>query len=889
MKRFMPAAAFLALVAFTAAPGAALEGALAIELDTAVIMEGQNISGSLASSLQTDSIQLGWVNGYGETIFATVLNVTGGAPARFTFRVQNPATRINFVTARGRGGTASVPFTVVAASDTFWRGFTVIADSPPSPEHTPIRANLALAVSGALCRGRRECLLAGQSGLRPVVQGLVSPGVLELGGEAFREAMDRYREDQTRAALERDPSLSDASELARLRLEAGRQAASLRAYAPGGYLAADSVSVTRGNGVLDMSFAPADLEGFRRFVAGRFATPSAVSAHWGEDIDSMDQIMPKTAVELREALSARPDARLDISPWALHREYMDARLAASIMDVESGIAAAAGAAGSGAVNWSLVESRTGFGGGRAPCAYGGSDWSLLSGISDFVIMDRDAPRWAWNLARDVNRTSKVLVRIDASAADAGDVLWDATVSGMAGVVFDNYGDYIESAGAVVIEAAGDEGRPRGASSATLAQARAMSAGAADVIALSPRAARLALVYSPQSVRAGWMMRYLAGAPENAPGPEGGAEVLAAWNEILRDLGVDFQWVSTRDVELGALLEGRYTVAILPECWCLSAQAVSALGAFCNAGGALIADNSVGLFDDDYRAYGEPPCDALFGIARDALTSASALYPGNAGAVTEDGLRLGDAALKVAGGARASRSDPAPTEIARPLGRGGAVYLNLVLRDYPAAQAVDRGRMADAVRRALATAGFAPEVRVSRGDEAVPSRVRSYYFGRTRIFVIEVPQAPDEDEEPLEVAFATRAYIYNLRPAAPEGQAYGAVNLVRLPRPESGPIILAAADQEITGLPMEAEFDGRVFHIRATLTAAANPGTRLFRIDFFTPAGRRAPQLSRRVSAESATALISVNVPLDAPVGAWRVLVRDLATGMASWRRVLVSR
>lgn len=889
MKRFMPAAVLLALVSFTDASAAALEGALTIALDAAVIVEGQDISGSVASSLQADSIQIRWVNGYGETIFATVLNVSGGAQARFTFRVQNPATRINFVTARSRGGTASVPFTVVASNDTFWRGFVLIADSPPSAERTPIPANLALAVSGALCLGRRECLLAGQSGLRPVVQGLVSPGVLELGSEAFAEVRERYRADPTSAALIRDPSLSDVRELARLRLEAGRQAASLRAYAPGGYLAAESASVTRGNAVLDLSFASADLEGFRRFVATRFATPAAVSAHWGEDINSMDQIMPKTAVELREAISASPDARLDISPWALHREYMDARLAASVMDVESGIAAAAGAAGSGAVNWGLVKPRTGFGGGRAPCAYGGSDWSLLAGISDFVIMDPDAPRWAWNLARDINRTARVLVRIDSSAADAGDALWDASIAGMAGVVLDNYDDYLESAPAVAIDATGGEGRARGASSAGLAQARSDSAAAAEVIALSPRAARLALVYSPQSVRAGWMMRYLGRVPENAPGPEGGTEALAAWNDILRDLGADFQWVSTRDVELGALLEGRYTAAILPECWCLSAQAVSALGAFCNAGGSLIADNSAGLLDDDYRAYRQPPGDTLFGIAREALTNAGALHAGNAGAVSEDGLQVSDAALKVTGGAKASRSDPADVEIVRPLGRGGAIYLNLILRDYPAAPAVARAHMADAVKRALDTAGFAPEVRVSKGAEDVPSRVRSYYFGRTRIFVIEVPQAPDEDDRPLEVAFAAPAFIYNLRPAAPEGQAYGAVRSVRLTMPESGPIILAATDQEITGLPMEAEFDGRAFYIRATLTAAANPGARLFRVDFFAPSGRRAPQLSRTVSAESATALLSVNVPLDAPVGAWRVLVRDLATGMASWRGVIVSR
>jgi len=872
------------LVLVWAAPAAALEGSLGLELETPVIMEGQNVTGAVRSSLQVDSIRISWINGFGETIFATVVNVSGGAPARFTFRVRDPATAVNFVSAAGRAGSASAVFTVFSERDDFWRGFVVVADAPPESGRAAVPFNLPLGLRAALCRGARECVLAGSGGLRPMPQGLVSPGVLELSEEAVEAARRRFAREGSTAALEREASLSDTAEITRLAGEAARQAARLRTFAPAGYVAVDGASVARGDAVLDLSFAEADLAGFRRFVSARFSGLSEISMHWGRDIGSLDALEPETGRDVKAAVRESPEKLLDIAPWALHREYMDGRIAAAIMDVERAIAQAAASPGAGAINWNLIESPTGFAGARAPCAYGGADWTFLSGISDFVIMDTQAPRWSWRLARDIDSTARVLARIDAASPDAGEAAWRAVADGMAGVVLDNYSDYLAQSAESILAA-----QAAGRAAAADALAEALSAGAlpAQVTALSNRTARVALVYSPASLRAAWMMRYLACGDE-PPQAKASAEALEAWDAILSDLGVDFQWVSIREVEIGALPESGFTAVVLPECWCLSPRAVAALAAWCERGGTLIADHAAGLMNGDYRAYETSPADGLFGIKRRALRNRAAIFAFAAQAGDEGGPRLGDAGIEIAAGARAAETDGAATEITRPLGRGGTVYLNLVLSGYKTAPAATKAMLAAVARRALETAGYTRPLRVLQAGEEVAARVSGYSFGATRIFVIEVPETPGAREEaPLEVVFPGAGYVYDLRSGEGAGRAFGAVDRVSLPRPPAGPLVLAVTFQSITGLPMEVEFDGRSFYVRATLMGGEALGTRLFRVVFYTPSGRRAWQLSRTVSAENATALVSVNLPIDAPRGTWRVLVKDLATGMAAWRDVIV--
>jgi hypothetical protein len=412
---------------------------------------------------------------------------------------------------------------------------------------------------------------------------------------------------------------------------------------------------------------------------------------------------------------------------------------------------------------------------------------------------------------------------------------------------------------------------------------------ADVASLARKSAPLALVYSPESIRAGWLFDYVARESASPSPPIAGTGALSAWSAVLGDLGVDFKWVSTRSIELGELTQTPYTAVILPETWCLSRRTVEALAIYAGAGGTVVADSAAGLLDGDYQAYEKPPINALFGIKREGLTwsriSTLLLSAGE----RAGGLVIADDTVEAAGKAQATASPSGTVEVLNAVGRGGAVFLNSPMRFYEMGDEATKNGLAASVRLALSAAGHTPEAQISQKDRVLPAHISARTLPNGRMIFVQVaPQAVGFDRtQPVEVRFLRGSYMYNLRPQTPQGEAYGYVDRVLVNPPESGPIVLLETNLEITGLPLEVEFDGRALYVRAALTASTPTGTRLLAIAFYTPSGTLASHLGRTVAAEQGTAILEVPLPVNSPRGVWRILVRDLSTGITSWADVVV--
>ncbi|MCD6405668.1 MAG: hypothetical protein J7M19_07570 [Planctomycetes bacterium] len=868
----------IAIVLGVSAPGVlmAQERGLVVRLDSSVVLEGQGITGLVSTSAGVDTVRISWVDPFGDTFFSTTVAASVRRPGRFMFRVGEVVTPMGSVEAGGVGGRGSAAFTVIPKEDTFWNGFVVIADKVPTLSQANALGSRALGVTAALCRGRDACLAAGKAGLRPIACGLVSPGTFSISQDAFARAREQYEKSGDTKALVREVSLSDPAEISRLRTEAGLQARALRVFAPAGYVVAESPSVTRGGEVLDFSFAEADLAGFRLLVSRRIPSPGDVSRLWGETFRDYSQVSPRTARETKSAVLQDKDKLVCLAPWALHREYMDGRLAATVEAVCQGAPIAVRAAGSQDVNWSVVKPLTGLTGAMAPSAYGGHDWTFLSGVCDFVVLSPEAPEWSWALVRDINRSARVLVRVDAADPDAPGKIWRAASEGMAGVVLDNYPAFLEKAvsrqqspkAARLTAAAGTP--PADPVTDALKGLR----GVADVVSQAERDAWVAIVYSPASVRAGWMMDYIAGKDIGGVSATSGTGALEAWSNILSDLGVDYQWVSARQVMSGVLLRRKFGMVVLPETWCLSPATVRALGAYAQSGGVVVADNAAGLLDETCTAYETPPADALFGIKRQGLVGARVglLAPGVPR--TARGTVVADATLQASGALAGGKSQAGLVEIVNSVGSGRTVYLNTFVEGYRTENPVLKAAAKATVERALHYARYTPSARMQQVSKALPARVRTYRYGSTRIVLADPVRATQGFLAKIPVAVAVDrairqpAYAYNLRSAA-------------------GPVAVAQTTAALTDLPVEVDFDGRTLYVRATLAMRAPAGDRLFGIELLDPLGRLVPQLGRRVVAERGSSQVSIAMPLNAAAGTWRVLVRDLATGMASWADVVI--
>jgi len=921
----MPRTGISAVLALSlmASAARAQVGSLTVTLDSPVVMEGQTVNGVVTGSLAGEAVAVRWTNGFGDVLFSTTVTAGGFEPAQIAFVAVGAVTTSTTVEAETAAASGLANLTVIPRQDFLWNGFVIVADKAPlALSRNALTARL-FGVQAALAAGTSGCIGAGRAGLRAIADGLASSGTLDLPADAVAAVAQDYERTGNLSLLNRLPSLSDAMEIARLTSEVSRQAADVRRALPLAYVVADDPSVTSANMVLDYSFTPDDLAGFRSFLSRRIASPESLVRHFGPVARDVATAVPKTARALKAEALAAPDDPLDVAAWALHREYMDAALADDVRGLSRAAAAAAISPGADNVNWSVLVPVTAFTGGLAPSAYGGFNWALLSTVSDVVVMSPDAPSWALPLVRDFESRGKVFARVDAGKNPAAGI-WRAVSDGMAGIVIDNYDGLSKKLLARAAAAARPSFSPPSPPGAPPGPARvllppppavdpavealeAISRGQADLLSQARRTASVAILYSPASIRAGWMIDYLASEGLAPAPPDAGARALYAWSQLLGALGIDFIWISADDVLAGTLLQRQVTTLVMPEIWCVDSELADALAAYAGAGGTIIADNGAGLLDGEYAAYSVSPLNRLFGIRRQPLTAARAklLAPG---AKREAGLSLADAAL-VAVPVPGSRSFAANTAVATPIGKGGAVYLNRFVESYLASDEAARSALVADVRKALAAARAEPAVRVFLNKRPVEARVSAYRYGDADVFVIEprpealaaaAPASPSTASDlavarppvapaapQLELRFNRYGFFYDLRAARLEGRPLGNAAVLTLQPPSSGPFILSRSEYELTGLAIRLDAARGTIYVTGQVQANNPLGSRLLRMEMYEPSGSRAPQFDRTAVAERGTFSAAVPLPVNAAPGVWRVLLRDLETGMASWADVAV--
>src|SRR5258708_2405494 len=131
--------------------------------------------------------------------------------------------------------------------------------------------------------------------------------------------------------------------------------------------------------------------------------------------------------------------------------------------------------------------------------------------------------------------------------------------------------------------------------------------AAQLIASTPAADRVAILYSPASERMKWLLDRKSDAqPWAARQAENEYEdnpVRAARRQIatmLTHLGVQPRWVTPQTINKGVLRTAGIGVLVLPHAIALSAVEEREIRRFVTRGGVLLADSQPGLFDDHGR-------------------------------------------------------------------------------------------------------------------------------------------------------------------------------------------------------------------------------------------------------------------------------------------------
>lgn len=117
---------------------------------------------------------------------------------------------------------------------------------------------------------------------------------------------------------------------------------------------------------------------------------------------------------------------------------------------------------------------------------------------------------------------------------------------------------------------------------------------------------IALLYSPASIKVDWMLGL-----EDAR-----VKAVEGVNNILRDSGLDYDYIAYGQLENSNLLQEKYKALFLPTCSAMSDKEISKTEAFVANGGVLIADMMPGIYDQHGKPRTNNPLDKVFGINRD---------------------------------------------------------------------------------------------------------------------------------------------------------------------------------------------------------------------------------------------------------------------------------
>ncbi len=390
-------------------------------------------------------------------------------------------------------------------------------------------------------------------------------------------------------------------------------------------------------------------------------------------------------------------------------------------------------------------------------------------------------------------------------------------------------------------------------------------GAAQWIVAADRApAGVAILYSEASRRA-----ELAGSL--SPQLEDAA---AAFQEIIEDQGLQYDYISTRDmVEYGVLANGDYRLLILPRSIAMSAAEVTAVERFVELGGMLWADSEPAVRNDHGRLLPNGQLDHLFGVAHKP-----------------------DGTFTMGGGEPLAMINGKPRFIRHATGKGECVLFNQNAAFYGATKGGISEVGSVGRRRAPALAAYdtitrllgplAPAVRPSLDDgPPVGVELTRYALGDGMLFAVEVKSVEGQNwpaalHLPLDGTYA----VHELR----SGRDWPPTDVLNL-KVSSNDVFVFSLLPAIP-LPLALDAPDRL-PAGATVTATCRnvdaPTHTVFVFVLTDPAGVVRRDYQQRLTTSTGAAECAIPLPHNVPPGTWSLTVSDLLTGATATHAIRI--
>ncbi len=268
---------------------------------------------------------------------------------------------------------------------------------------------------------------------------------------------------------------------------------------------------------------------------------------------------------------------------------------------------------------------------------------------------------------------------------------------------------------------------------------------------------VAIYYSHPSIQLGWIMDAEAHGKTwvNRNGDDrigSSHQVRKAWENMLRDSGIQYNWISYVDVIQNGIPK-EYKVLILPHCLALSDAEARRIREFCQAGGTVIADYMPGLWDQHGRGRKNGGAlDDMFGVKHDPGMRAADVFGGRLWCELDQEANFGwktyqqfltnkNTCIKDASGFDKAVRNMEVSKVSK-FGSGTAVLMNLSPQWYNAYRAAGA---AEAAKRDVfmkhVLAAVKPRMRIKDAGNREHGYEITYWKkdGRTILFVCSNPE------------------------------------------------------------------------------------------------------------------------------------------------------
>ena len=698
-------------------------------------------------------------------------------------------------------------------------------------------------------------------------------GVYWYRREPYLKQKEMYYKTKEKKYLIRNPCLNDPAYRNEIKNKVRDQVKRLMKYSPMSYFLGDECSLTCYGDAFDLCWSPHCLAKFREWLKEVYGSINRLNEEWGTDFKSWEEVVPMTTEEAQ--------AHGNYAPWADHRTFMEITFADIFKFIKELIKE---------LDPSAIVGITGT---QAPYPHNGCDWWRLDKVLDWLEI------YSIGGQEELHRSFSSSIIICGATGYGGygpslkDQIWRRLFHDHKGaLVFWIYSEMDPDL----------KFNPSGKDLSQVFNEIERGIGKA-IMSANREHDGIAIHYSMASAHGAWIQdgkitKDLGYSTWTSKEFKTFMNNREGWNMLLEHLGLQYDYVSSEQIENGILRSGEYKVLILPYSIALSRKEVEEIKAFVKNGGILIADAKIGLMDEHCKYLKkmnwipiEGALDEVFGIRRTNQTAREAGYIDIIRKNYEnfsspiEGLPIFpvEPNIEPVSGIALAKGKEVPAIIVNRYGRGIAVYLNLWMSNY-----VELGsRLAKRKILVLMNAlfkwlGVEPKIKLfnTDGTRYYGGEVIRYLSGDVEYVAIFVD--PDLKEPvKLKVMLDKVYHVYNVRTR----EYLGALTNVTISVSPGEPTLLALLPYRVE------EIDARILsenpkigedvilEARIVVSNGTAKGHTL-RFEVYDPSGKERFYYSKNVYlGGNDTARFTIPFAFNDPPGKWIIKIVDIPSGL----------